>query len=69
MSSKEDIKRQMQKNIRGELKFSAYNFLFSKNYWNEDSKKYFYSNNIGIDKDLLNEQIDHILLQVYKTSI
>ena len=63
----ESVKSKMQKNIRGELKYSAYNFTYS--FLKNTHKNYYLTKSITIDNDLKTEDIDHVIVRITKLKI
>jgi len=65
----ESVKSKMQKNIRGELKYSAYNFIYNNKLKKNKSNYYYLTKSIEVDNDLKKEYIDHAIIRVTKIKI
>ena len=58
----------MQKNIRGELKYSSFNFMYP-DFSNKKDGYYYLTNPIDVDNDLKGQEIDHAIIRITKIKI
>ena len=66
----EGVKAKMQKNIRGELKYSSYNFIYTNLIKVSKDNLYRVTKSIDVDSDLKKvNEIDHAIIRVTKIKI
>ena len=67
--NKNNVKKRLQKNLRGELKFSSYVFKFTSDMWENDNLNYYVSHPENIDEELKREYIDHVIIRINQIEI